>query len=335
MRHIAGLKLKIVRGFRSSGEFTDTIGMEGQIGVVISDMENRLELTSGYMGDLWVMFPGNIKKIVSIPENPYGEAIWITDEEEIKEETKPIEISVAPHISLDHIKGFKKEILDCLLTTPENLPLLKNTCLNRGYYDKVINQLFPYKVGIEIECLKSLSRIMFPNIRYDKAWLQIKSILGCEQYSDNSESDIERLNEHRMCFRGHKQVIALYKLCNLLQEHCILATNGGIHYHFDFPEFKQYNNEKDWEEVEKVVKKYLNQMNEICHYTGKYNKKGVSSIEKGWWVCLRNNDNLTTIEIRIGMPKFDYQSILLEIINLSQIITKIRSELKYKQYRLK
>jgi len=238
---------------------------------------------------------------------------------------------------LPKVKGFKAEVLDYLLNKPEQLPILKTTSINRKYYDKVINSLLPFKIGIEVECLESLTTQMIKAGKLKKdshsrdLFEDFKKILHCSDYSDDYNSDgSEDICEQRMCFKGHKEIIALRRFTALLTKYCILDSKGGIHYHIDFPEFK--NNKALCISAKPIVTKYLDKINTIFNYRGHFNHKEVRMNTKCSWVNLRTDTN--TIEVRIASLKFDYKQIVSEIICLSEIIQDIRKELKLKHYKL-
>lgn len=236
--------------------------------------------------------------------------------------------------NIPNYTGYKKEILDCILHTPEKISILKAESTNRKYFDKVINQLLPFKVGIEVECLKSLTR----ELALEKntslvnfGFKEVNKILKAVDFSDDMILDPNHVNEHRLCFNGHKQVISVQRFFALLTQYCVLDTRGGIHYHFDMPEIMHMNRAK-LVELKQHFTKYLNDLNTICDYKGHYNTKSVGIDTKGTWINLRSN--LNTVEIRIASPKFDYEQVITEIILISQLITKVRREMKMKEYKL-
>ena len=252
-----------------------------------------------------------------------------------KKETKII----IPEYSLPAYTGYKKEVLDCLLTTPQNISVIKAKAINRGYYDKVVNSLMPYKMGIEIECIESLSRHLqkegiieqkedsYLSHPYKK---QMNQLLGCSDYSDDRNSIGDTgMCEQRLCFKGHKEIIALQRFCALLTQYCVLDTTGGIHIHFDFPEAKDSDIAR---KIKNIATKYLDTLDSIVHYQGNFNFKQIGIDQKGTWINIRTD--LNTIEIRTIAPTFDYTKIVTQIIAISNIITNIRKELKLNMYKL-
>lgn len=239
----------------------------------------------------------------------------------------PITIEHKPIIT-NIPNGYKGEVLNIILNSPQRIPILKQSCSNRKYHDKVINSILPFKIGVEIECYESLS------LKINKNHPEIIKQLNCVDYSDDC-TDSNNFCEHRICFNGHKQVVSLYNLCLLLQKNCTINTTTGIHYHFDMPEIKQFNGYKDKNKIKLVelLTNELNNINTILNYKGDYNRKKVGIENKGTWVNIRSN-YFNTIEIRTAGPSFDYTHIISEIIELSKIIQKIRTKMNFKEYRL-
>lgn len=239
-----------------------------------------------------------------------------------------------PEYKLPIYTGFKAEVLDCLLNHPEKLPILKATCQNRKYFDKIINSFLPFKIGMEVECIGSLSEQMEGNDYFDNE--KMATILDCFSFSDNRNNyqKEKEMCENRICFNGHKQVIALSRFCALLSQHCIIDELGGIHYHFDFPEVKLLGEDSHlMQEIKKACETKLDKIDYILQYKGFFNPKIVKIDSKPCWINIRKY--FGTIEIRIAGPKFDYKKILTEIIALSNIILEIRKNIKLSQYRLK
>lgn len=242
----------------------------------------------------------------------------------VKEEIPVVSPYMPPSvIDTSNIKG---RILDCIINNPGTLGVVKNEIGNRKYYDRIVNSILPYKVGIEIECIKSLSRCLnvdFANI------IKKYSVVDFSDDQDNEDC----LCENRICFNGHKQVVGLYNILALMTQHCILDTRGGIHYHIDFPEIRNKSIISKDEILIEELKTRLNDFQAIFHYKGTYNDKEVSWDSKGKWINCRPG-KLGTIEIRIASPSFDYSHIIREIIAVSKIITEVRSKLNMNKYKL-
>lgn len=222
--------------------------------------------------------------------------------------------------------GYKGEVLNTILNTPQRINILKQSCSNRKYHDKIINSILPFKVGVEIECCDSLS------LKLKKSNDEMKELLHCVDYSDDMSSGSNSFCEHRICFDGHKQIVSLYNLCNLLQKNCTINAKTGIHYHFDMPELEKFSF-SDKQRLKKICETKFDKINSILNYKGSYNRKEVGIGEKGTWINIRCH-SLNTIEIRIAGPSFDYTHIISEIIELSKIIQEMRTEMNFKEYRL-
>lgn len=238
----------------------------------------------------------------------------------IKPSIKPKKLITIPN-------AYKGKVLDCIINSPFKINILKSSCTNRKYHDKIINSILPYKIGIEIECCDSLS------ISLRKNHDEMTKMLNCVSYNDDENAGKDYFCEHRLCFNGHKQIIALYNICSLLQKHCSINLNAGNHYHFDMPELRTLSN-KDTDRIIAILTTKLDAIDAICEYKGSYNKKSVSESQSAHtWIRLQSH-SFNTIEIRIAAPTFDYKKIVTELILISEVIREVRQEMKFNEYRL-
>lgn len=213
----------------------------------------------------------------------------------------------------------------------------------------IIGRLIPYRVGIEFELFGTLSHLsgikplgkqtttrplisthkkMSYEDQVKKAMIKKFNLVDYseDKYYWNEKEEISgNLNEIRVSIKGVHQLNSLWEICKVLNENCkIPSEKGGIHIHIDLTELiNNYPDAKDYANRFLNRKSYLSRiLNIFGGYKGNYNKKGAAIATKGYWI---NISNKNTIEFRIGSLNFNYRIIIRWIIELSKIVTELRT----------
>lgn len=236
----------------------------------------------------------------------------------------------------------KHEIYRIVRHNPSLIKYLYDNNSNKGYVTRLLNNLVPFKIGIEFELFGSIVHHKYGitsdprrnkvvrsderNNLFNKLTKELNITSYNEDYMfypDSKELNGE-LNEIRICIEKYNQLTGLFKSCELLKSYCkIPKEKGGIHIHVDFSSIiKNYENAdkyaKSWFSNPKVQSRIL----EIFGgYKGSYNKPGCGLRSKGKYV---NISRLSTIEFRIGTLTFDYSKIVYYIIELSKLVKQCK-----------
>lgn len=160
------------------------------------------------------------------------------------------------------------------------------------------DKLWPYSVGIEIECDKAFD--------YKEEFFKaIPDIMDVN--TDDSEQ------RYRLP-TGIKGMICLRNLCDKLMRYSLVNMESGIHYHIDFTDCY---NEVIENLAEEDVKFMLSEL-DTWGYKGSYNSCAVSKTGYGHtWI--RFQDSFKTMECRIGEMTFHYHLLLKRILHLQSI----------------
>jgi len=236
--------------------------------------------------------------------------------------------------------SFKSEVLNILTTTPEDLPLLIQDTRNKQFLLRVLSSYMPYKVGVEIECNGSLSNIMkkYPD--------ELTKELGCVQYHDDyaggpklgragydaigSEPRINKFCEHRICFNGWTQAIALKRLCLLLQEYCMLNPGGAIHMHINTPEINGMYDDYGKKAKARLLKRVINN-SYLLQFDALKNREKYELRAEEEDKCYKINLRARgTVEFRLWNCSFNYQEIATNIVRTQQIMRRVRASCGWK-----
>ena len=159
-------------------------------------------------------------------------------------------------------------------------------------------KLWPYSVGIEIECDKAFDY-------REEIFKAIPDMMDVN--TDDSEQRYRLPN-------GMKGMICLWNLCDELVKHSLLNLESGIHYHIDFTD-------SYYEVVQNLTEddiKFMLTELDTWGYKGNYNSRGVSVTGYNYnWI--RFQDSFKTMECRIGEMTFHYHLLLKRILHLQSI----------------
>jgi len=182
-------------------------------------------------------------------------------------------------------------------------PLILLSFKDKDIIDRVNNYL-PYSTGIEIEC--SPKDIYVNNINSKSIeFTTIPNIMSV---------DIDTYEQRFRIPNGIVGLICLYNISIQLKNYFELNLGSGLHYHNDCTDCYSDSFLSSIIKHEQYILKDLDSWN----YLGTYNKRGISipNYYTGNW--LRNN-NLNTLEYRIGEMTFDYSLLASRIIHTNNI----------------
>lgn len=189
--------------------------------------------------------------------------------------------------------------MEYALHAPLTFLLLQDSnVLQRG------NQILPYSIGIEIECI-------------------LKDTFNLENFKNIPNIIEVSASFGEIRFRipnGVRGLICLYNVCEQLVHNCELNLGSGNHYHVDMTDclhlvdckFIDTNNE--W-----IIKEL-----ESWSYKGVYNRK-ITSFDDNVW--MRYYTFHKTIEFRIGEMTFNYNLLMRRILSCISIARKIKDSL--------
>lgn len=169
---------------------------------------------------------------------------------------------------------------------------------------KIIDNLIPYDIGIEIECgrqnhydiekFKSISHI-----------IEVRSSNGEERFRIPS---------------GINSILCLKNISDILKEQCELNSGSGIHFHIDMTECyhlltrKIINDNKEW-----MLKEL-----DTWKYSGTYNRRDCKFKNESCFIWVAFQNRFKTAEIRIGEMTFEYNLLMKRIIHCCEIIKKLK-----------
>ena len=159
-------------------------------------------------------------------------------------------------------------------------------------------KLWPYSVGIEIECDKAFDY-------REEFFKAIPDIMDVN--TDNSEQ------RYRLP-SGIKGMICLWNLCDNLVKYSLVNMESGIHYHIDFTDCYNDVTENLCDDDKNFILTEL----DTWGYKGNYNSRIVSKLSGGaFWIRFQNS--FKTMECRIGEMTFHYHLLLKRILHLQSI----------------
>ena len=227
--------------------------------------------------------------------------------------------------------NFKTNVLNILTNRPEELPMLIQETHDKKFLMRTLSSYMPYKVGVEIECNGSLSNIL--NKKAEALQLELNCLQYHDDYSNSLNSifgdkntSMDEFCEHRICFDGWRQAVALKRLCLLLQEHCAINPTGAIHFHINTPELYYW---ADTIQGHNQMFKLQNTINvkflkDFIAIKGRTKYIEQAGTDKSYFINLHQ---LGTIEFRMDVCSFDYNKISTQIINIQRIMRRIRASL--------
>lgn len=193
-----------------------------------------------------------------------------------------------------------EELKESIIQTPDLITELKDPLIL-----KLIDNILPYSVGMEIECdqLDNYNKVEFENIP------------DIMEVRPDSEEQRFRIPS------GKKGIVCLFKLSEVLKQNCLINPLSGIHYQIDMTDCyhlltqEAINENNDWilEELD------------TWDYKGSYNRRECAFKHNSYSVWVAFQDQFKTAEIRIGEMTFEYDLMMKRIIHCSEIIKKLKS----------
>lgn len=178
---------------------------------------------------------------------------------------------------------------------------LTNPYLVDPAYHHVGSTLWPYDIGMEIEC--NMEK------HYDKVIFE--SLQGIKAVDTDSEEQRYRITN------GYEGFKALWNLTKLLHEFSIINLQAGIHYHNDLTNYYDLVKGVPFKEYNFV----LDELDSWNYPPGRYNEYREVSEYKARWV--RFDDVYKTVEYRIGEQTFDYSLLAKRIIHVNALTQKM------------
>ncbi len=178
-------------------------------------------------------------------------------------------------------------------------------------------ELLPFKLGIEIECTRSLANGMNMSDENLKRFFNVDKILI--DLLDPINGD-EYACEHRIRIIGYKQIAGLYRILQAMKEHCLVNVHGGLHIHVDFSDCK-YNSTflgmkrlRNKPQLVNFFDKHVKEAVQFFDYKGIYSPHRATSSKDGV-ISMREE----TVEFRLGNCTFEYEKIIKWCIYVSQL----------------
>jgi hypothetical protein len=135
--------------------------------------------------------------------------------------------------------------------------------------------------------------------------------------------------EHRISIRNYSQAAGLYKILQDMKKYCTLNPGSGIHLHIDAHKITNHNfirSGNNQQKIEDFLTSKLDTLEDIFgKYTGCYNRKEVRFENKSSWINIRYN--MDSIEFRIAPMTFEYETVILWIIQCNQIVKQLHKKL--------
>ena len=129
-------------------------------------------------------------------------------------------------------------------------------------------------------------------------------------------------NEHRISIPNYTGLYGLYKVLELMKEHCIPNPASGIHIHVDFSKLSHLNpayNANDYLFVKKIIDPLLDEVGHIF----REDLTRLTDKEYGNWIKFNIPNDTLTLEFRLGDMTFDYETIVGWMIKCNSFTKKL------------